>query len=153
MNLKQWADNGWLKSHKTSREEIANLLAIVERDLADAANESISPDSRFGIAYNAALKLCTVLLSAAGYRADKTRHHYLTITGHASYSGARQGERCTIPGHLQEQEKHRRVSLCGKRHSARCGGTDGFRKGAERNGSRLVEGNAARFALIKQQRE
>ncbi|HNU86205.1 MAG: hypothetical protein QM256_03575 [Pseudomonadota bacterium] len=79
MNLKQWADNGWLKSHKTSREEIANLLAIVERDLADAANESISPDSRFGIAYNAALKLCTVLLSAAGYRADKTRHHYLTI--------------------------------------------------------------------------
>jgi hypothetical protein len=79
MSLKQWADNGWLKPHKTSREEIANLLAIVERDLADAANESISPDSRFGIAYNAALKLCTILLSAAGYRADKARHHYLTI--------------------------------------------------------------------------
>jgi len=45
MSLKQWADNGWLKPHKTSKEEIANLLAIVERDLADAANESISPDS------------------------------------------------------------------------------------------------------------
>ena len=79
MSLKQWADNGWLKPHKTSREEIANLLAIVERDLADAANEAISPDSRFGIAYNAALKLCTILLFASGYRAERARHHYATI--------------------------------------------------------------------------
>jgi hypothetical protein len=79
MSLKQWADNGWLKPHKTSREEIANLLAIVDRDLSDATNESISPDSRFGIAYNAALKLCTILLFTSGYSADKARHHYLTI--------------------------------------------------------------------------
>jgi len=79
MSLKQWADNGWLKPHKTSREEIANLSAIVDRDLADAINETISPDSRFGIAYNAALKLCTILLFTSGYRADKARHHYLTI--------------------------------------------------------------------------
>ena len=36
MGLQDWANNGWLKSHKTSREEIGNLLEIVERDLKDA---------------------------------------------------------------------------------------------------------------------
>ena len=36
MTLKQWADNGWLKTHRTSREEMGNLLSIVERDLKDA---------------------------------------------------------------------------------------------------------------------
>ncbi|MGB8354355.1 MAG: hypothetical protein WCD79_10735 [Chthoniobacteraceae bacterium] len=70
MSLKQWADNGWLRPHKTSPQEIADLLAIVERDLADAEG-AISADWRFGIAYNAALKLCTILLSASGYRARK----------------------------------------------------------------------------------
>jgi hypothetical protein len=36
MSLKQWADNNWLRPHKTSPQEIGDLLAIVERDLADA---------------------------------------------------------------------------------------------------------------------
>jgi hypothetical protein len=78
MTLKQWADNGWLASHVTSTEEIANLLAIVDRDLADAGG-GISPDWRFGIAYNAALKLCTILLYAEGYRAARTLQHYRAI--------------------------------------------------------------------------
>lgn len=78
MTLKQWADNRWLKEDQTSREEIENLLAIVERDLKDAKG-SISPDWRFGIAYNAALKLCTILLRAEGYRAAHGLQHYRTI--------------------------------------------------------------------------
>ncbi len=41
MTLKQWADNGWLESHVTSGKEIANLLEIVDRDLADAGGERI----------------------------------------------------------------------------------------------------------------
>lgn len=79
MSLKQWADNGWLKSHTTSRQEITNLLAVIERDLSDASVEAVSPDSRFGSAYNAALKLCTILLYSSGYRAERIRHHYTTI--------------------------------------------------------------------------
>jgi len=67
MTLKQWEENGWLKPEPTSRKEISNLQAIVGRDLGDAA-ATISPDWRFGIAYNAALKLCTILLRAEGYR-------------------------------------------------------------------------------------
>ena len=78
MSLKQWADNGWLKSHKTSTKEISDLLRIVERDLQDAVG-SISSDWQFGIAYNAALKLCTILLYASGYKPEKALQHYRTI--------------------------------------------------------------------------
>jgi len=44
MTLKQWQDNGWLKAHKTSKEEIGNLLAIVDRDIKDASEGEISTD-------------------------------------------------------------------------------------------------------------
>ena len=79
MTLTQWAKNGWLTAHKTSAQEIGNLLAIVERDLKDATRGEISADWRFGIAYNAALKLCTVLLYAKGYRAERTLQYYRTL--------------------------------------------------------------------------
>ena len=78
MSLKQWADNGWLRAHKSSAQEIADLLAIIDRDLKDAG-EDISADWRFGIAYNAALKLCTILLHASGYRPEKNLAHYRTL--------------------------------------------------------------------------
>lgn len=78
MSLKQWEDNGWLKSHRTSRKEISSLLSIVERDLNDAQGD-ISSDWRFGIAYNAALKLCRILLSAEGYRPAHELQHYRTL--------------------------------------------------------------------------
>lgn len=78
MTLKQWEKNGWLKPEPTSRKEISNLQEIVRRDLGDAA-ATISPDWRFGIAYNAALKLCTILLRAEGYRPAHGLQHYRTI--------------------------------------------------------------------------
>jgi len=78
VSLKQWEDNGWLKSHRTSRKEISSLLSIVERDLNDAQGD-ISSDWRFGIAYNAALKLCRILLSAEGYRPAHELQHYRTL--------------------------------------------------------------------------
>ena len=78
MSLKQWADNGWLKPHRTSRKEISSLLSIAERDLNDAQRD-ISSDWRFGIAYNGALKLCRILLSAEGYRPSHESQHYRTL--------------------------------------------------------------------------
>ena len=50
MSLKDWLDNGWLKQHQTNRQEITDLLSIVERDLADAEISALSVDWRFGIA-------------------------------------------------------------------------------------------------------
>ena len=39
MSLKEWESNGWLRKHKTSKQEIADLLEIVDRDLKDAAKD------------------------------------------------------------------------------------------------------------------
>ena len=78
MTLKQWFENGWLKPHQTTHDEIENLFQIVDRDLQDAASD-LSADWRFGIAYNAALKLCTILLYAEGYKAERNLQHYRTI--------------------------------------------------------------------------
>jgi hypothetical protein len=79
MSLEDWAANGWLRKHKSSRREISDLLAISRRDITDARAGGISPDWRFGIAYNAALKLCTILLYAAGYRPMQNLAHYRTL--------------------------------------------------------------------------
>lgn len=79
MTLQNWADNGWLRVHKNSRQEIKNLLEIVERDMKDARDKGLSADWRFGIAYNAALKLCTILMYAEGFRPEKALAHYRTL--------------------------------------------------------------------------
>ena len=78
MRLQQWAANGWLRPHQTTQQQISDLLAIVKRDLADSSRD-LSPDWQFGIAYNAVLKLCTVLLYASGYRPEKNLAHYRTL--------------------------------------------------------------------------
>jgi hypothetical protein len=78
MRLQQWATNGWLRPHQTSKQQVSDLLAIVERDLTDSASE-LSADWQFGIAYNEALKLCTILLYVKGYRPEKNLDHYRTL--------------------------------------------------------------------------
>lgn len=79
MSLKNWESYGWLKKHKTSPEEIFDLFKIVERDLKAAQTQWLPDDWKFGIAYNAALKLCTILLYAEGYRPGNAHAHYRTI--------------------------------------------------------------------------
>lgn len=66
MSLEQWARNGWLRPYTTSAPQLADLLAIADRDIQDAESARISLDWQFGIAYNVALKLCTILLYAEG---------------------------------------------------------------------------------------
>ena len=68
MNLQNWLNEGRLQRHSTSVKEIADLLKVVDRDLADAAIKEISADRRFATAYNAALQLATIVLYASGYR-------------------------------------------------------------------------------------
>ena len=80
MSLELWKQNGWLREHKTSPEEVDSILALVDRDLADAAREEVSTDWRFNIAYNAGLQLATVVLYVAGYRAGRGESkHYRFI--------------------------------------------------------------------------
>ena len=69
----------WLKKHTASPNEIADLLAIVERDLADCQARGLTPDWRLNIAFNAALQAATAALAAEGYRASGEGHHFRTI--------------------------------------------------------------------------
>ncbi len=71
MSLPNWLSAGWVQRHKTSPEEIRDLWLIAARDLKDASTGGISHDWRYGIAYNATLKLCTILLYAEGYKPAK----------------------------------------------------------------------------------
>jgi len=79
MTLKEWESSGWLRKHNTSTQEITQLLEIVDRDLKDSQQTILSTDWRFGIAYNAALKLCTILLYSEGYKPDRSVAHFRTI--------------------------------------------------------------------------
>ncbi|HEY4761556.1 MAG TPA: hypothetical protein VIH42_13320 [Thermoguttaceae bacterium] len=79
MSLQDWLKNGWLADHKTSPDEIADLLSVIDRDLNDCQTSSISPDWRLSIAYNAALQVAVAGLAAMGYRPGREAHHYRTI--------------------------------------------------------------------------
>lgn len=79
MSLEDWHKAGWLRPHRTTRNQIADLIEIADRDLADARTDRLSPDWKFGIAYNAALKLCTILLYSRGFRPEKNLAHFRTL--------------------------------------------------------------------------
>lgn len=79
MSLQDWLNNKWLKTHKTSSQEIRKLVEIARRDLQDASVQEISADSRLSMAYNAALRYATVALNICGYRTAGEGHHERTI--------------------------------------------------------------------------
>jgi hypothetical protein len=64
------------KTHKTSKQEIDGLRAVVERDLEDANVEGLSDDRRFATAYNAVLQLATMAIACAGYRVSAKQGHH-----------------------------------------------------------------------------
>jgi hypothetical protein len=79
MSLREWHRFGWLKAHKTSRQEIADLFAVADRDLKACQTPDLVTDWQFNIAYNAALQLSSAALAAAGYVAERGNHHYRLI--------------------------------------------------------------------------
>lgn len=79
MSLIDWQMNGWLTAHRTSPQEVRDLLAVVERDLTESAKDVLGADWRMNIAYNAALQAATLALAACGYRATRNQHHYRVL--------------------------------------------------------------------------
>ena len=75
--LQRWPDSGDLRRHRTSRREIADLLAVAERDLSDAHLPALSLDRKFAIAYSGALQMATIVLAASGLRAVAQRGHHV----------------------------------------------------------------------------
>ena len=79
MSLQDWLKNGWLIEHRTSPQEIADLLGVADRDLAQCQTPGLDPDWQLSIAYNAVLQLAAAALAAAGYRASREAHHYRVL--------------------------------------------------------------------------
>ena len=88
MSLSDWRKNGWVTEQESSRNEISDLLAVIERDLHDCRTAGLSPDWRFNIAYNAALQAANAALAAAGFRAAREAHHFRAIQSLAHTIGA-----------------------------------------------------------------
>ena len=71
MSLEQWLENSWIRKVEPSKQEIANLLAVAKREIADASLDGMSPDGRFVHAYDAIRVLCETALHARGYAVKK----------------------------------------------------------------------------------
>lgn len=80
MSFERLLGDGSLRRHRTSREEIAELLATAARDLADAGVVGLSTDRRFILLYEAALSYSTIALAAEGYRTVSSGHHVTVLT-------------------------------------------------------------------------
>jgi len=80
MSLADWAENGWLHEHKSSPKDIADLLALIERDIRAAQMPGQDTDWKLGMAYSAIFQCASAAMAAMGYRAAKgPRQHYYTI--------------------------------------------------------------------------
>jgi len=78
--LKQLESSRLVRPHKSSLSEIETLLAVVERNLSDAAVSQLSDDGRFYMAYSAAFQLSTIALLASGFQAHGDDHHKVTFS-------------------------------------------------------------------------
>lgn len=65
-----------LQAHTPSQLEVAQLRAVIERDLKDAALAALSEDRRFATAYNAVLQLAKMVIACAGYRVTTRQGHH-----------------------------------------------------------------------------
>ena len=68
-----------IRSHRTRPGEIDQLLAVVQRDLDDAALPGLSPDRCFATAYNAVLQAARAVMLSEGYRSASAGHHATTF--------------------------------------------------------------------------
>ena len=70
-NLENLAKTGLLKAEAPATEEIAGLIKSGFARLEDSKNTSLSIESQFDLAYNAAHALSLAALRIAGYRSEK----------------------------------------------------------------------------------
>ena len=83
MSLEAWREAGLVVPSEATPEEIADLFAVAEIDLRDAAIAELSPERKLGCAYGAILSAGRAALHAAGYRVPKSNpshHHYVILS-------------------------------------------------------------------------
>jgi len=80
MSLEAWREAGLVVPYEATPEEIADLFAVAEIDLPDAAIAELSPERKLGCANGAILSTGRAALHAAGYRvpnSNPSHHHYV----------------------------------------------------------------------------
>jgi hypothetical protein len=72
---------GQLTEHATNAAQVGRMLAAAQRNIADARQSSISPETRLDAAYRAIMQLAMVALWVSGFRPVKQvpGHHQLMI--------------------------------------------------------------------------
>lgn len=79
MSLQQWVENGWARKIEPTPRGVSDLLAIVNREIADASLTGMSPDGKFDHAYDAVRNLCEVMTYASGFAIGRERKHEWAI--------------------------------------------------------------------------
>lgn len=77
--LKPLVDARWLDEAPTSRDEVAGLWTIVERNLEEARGPLKYADTRFWLAYQAVLAGATIVIRSHGARVRRERQHERTF--------------------------------------------------------------------------
>jgi len=114
--LKEFLNQGRLVRHKTSSQEISDLLNLVERDLKDALIKEISADRRFSITYNAVLQLAILILYCNGYKPKGSGHHFVTlqsikeILGKEYYSLIEYFDSCRVKRNILDYDRAGEIS-------------------------------------------
>jgi uncharacterized protein (UPF0332 family) len=88
LTLKELLADGRIRPHRSSAKEVADLVRVADRDLADAEIPQLSSDRRFATAYHAALQMATIALYATGFRAFGAGHHWATFQALPDIMGA-----------------------------------------------------------------
>lgn len=129
MSLRQFLNQDKLRRHKSSREEISNLLRLIKRDIKDAKVKGLSYDRKFATAYNAVLQLATIPLYCKGYKPKGVGHHFTVfqtmkeIMGKNYYDLADYFDSCRVKrnltdythaGEISEKESEELVEESGK---------------------------------------
>jgi hypothetical protein len=81
MSLVNLLKIGRLAEHTTDAEQVSRMLESAERCIADARQETISPETRLNAAYRGIMQMSMVALWANGYRPAKSApgHHATMI--------------------------------------------------------------------------
>ncbi len=77
MSLEDLLKFAKVEKHTTTPEEIADLLGVADRCMADASQKVISTELRFIAAYQAALAAGEALMHCYSIKAPKHNHHFM----------------------------------------------------------------------------
>ena len=81
MSLQNLLKTGLLEEHETNAVQVRRMLESADRSIADARQQSISPETRLDASYRAITQLCMVALWANGFRPARSKpgHHQTMV--------------------------------------------------------------------------